>query len=244
MDVETRQNVFQNGPIVGFSHRGCVHVDVGLFQGVGNNIGYGPLAFGLGVDNELMENEIRLADQIHVASKRADEVVLVENEASGPGLACDLLSCRMEALHIVAVGEAIHLEGEISDSSLQESVSQIRVSVECDTFNERDGMSVSAYFVALGASYDLSGEARLCEVPIAIVEDFDVTCGIRSETTSAAIKGGNIKRRRGRPRKQSFKLKMGLDLGVSGYDDESIMINRLADMEKRDQLAIGRELGL
>ncbi|KAJ1440345.1 hypothetical protein SESBI_01913 [Sesbania bispinosa] len=221
----------------------AVHVDVGLFQGVGNNIGNGPLAFGLGVDSELMENKIRLADQIHVAAKRVDEVVLMENEASGPRLACDLPSCRMDALYVVAVGEAICLEGEISAGSLQELVSQICVPVECDTFKERDGVPISAYFVALGASSDLSGEARLCEVLIAIVEDFDVTCGIRFEITSADVKGGNIKRRRGRPRKQSFKLNvsdshmdihsildkkpfvvantvwhMGLALGVSGYD--------------------------
>ncbi|KAJ1443621.1 hypothetical protein SESBI_00207 [Sesbania bispinosa] len=34
--------------------------------------------------------------------------------------------------------------------------------------------------------------------------------------------------------------KIGLDLGVSGFDDESVMIDKLVEMEKRDQLAIGR----
>ncbi|KAJ1406392.1 hypothetical protein SESBI_25139 [Sesbania bispinosa] len=232
----------------------------GWFQGVSNNSGSGPTTFGFGVDSEQVENITRMADPIHV--------VLVEHDVSGLGLACELPSSKLDVLHVAALGEDVRLEGAIPASSPQEQLSQCCMPVECDAF-KANGALVSVDLVAFSAPPDLSGEDRLCDVPIAFAEDFKLACGIRFATPSATAKGGNIKRRRGRPRKKTVTLKvsdsvmeihsildkepidvanivwnMRLDLGVSGYDDESVMINRLADMEKRDQLAIGRVSGL
>ncbi|KAJ1399214.1 acyl-CoA dehydrogenase [Sesbania bispinosa] len=216
-----------------------------------------------------MGNITKMADPSHVTAKLVIDPVCVENDASGPGLACELTSSRLDALHVAALREDVRLEGALSVVSLQEPLSQCCMPVECDTFKASDGASISVDLVALSAPPDLSGDDRLCDVPIAFAEDLDLACGFRSVTPSVTVKGGNIKKRRGIPRKKFVTLKvsdsdmeihyildkepfyvantfwkMGLDLGVSGYDNESVMINRLADMEKRDQLAIGRVSGL
>ncbi|KAJ1430557.1 terminase [Sesbania bispinosa] len=117
-----------------------------------------------------------------------------------------------------------------------------------------DGLDLSPKITYHGEE-DLFGDSRLCEVPITMVEDF-VALGLNlPEASDHGIDVGHIKRMRGRPRKNSAKLnvsdcnldpnldplvvrnyvwKNGLDLGVTGVMDESEMIERLPDMEKRD----------
>ncbi|KAJ1433923.1 Solute carrier family 35 member F1 [Sesbania bispinosa] len=111
----------------------------------------------------------------------------------------------------------------------------------------------------------LSAESRLCEVPVLLSEELDALWVNGSVLPCDAVRGGNLKGRRGRPRKYSSQSqvsksvkviqslinkqpsniansvwKMGLDLGVSGCHDEDVIIDRLVSMEKRDPSAIGR----
>ncbi|KAJ1414843.1 MFS transporter [Sesbania bispinosa] len=83
----------------------------------------------------------------------------------------------------------------------------------------------------------LSGESGF--VPITLVEDL-AAMGVHFHEPAADAKLCPIKRRRGSPRKNVEKTKIGMKLGVSGVADDSVTIERLADMEKRNCLAIGR----
>ncbi|KAJ1420452.1 hypothetical protein SESBI_14365 [Sesbania bispinosa] len=121
---------------------------------------------------------------------------------------------------------------------------------------------------AMGSVFELSGNSRLCEVPITIADELEFQGVTRKVIPEDVGKGGLPKRRRGRPRKiptnpqvsdsymdicsllvkkphdvANSVWKIGLDLGVSGFVDDSVIIDKLAEMEKRDQLAIGRSVG-
>ncbi|KAJ1388703.1 methionine ABC transporter ATP-binding protein [Sesbania bispinosa] len=105
------------------------------------------------------------------------------------------------------------------------------------------------------------GESRLCKVAITLVEDL-AAMGVHLHEPDVATKLGPTKRRMGRSRKNSEKSKVsssnldfnlsskllnivpnevahyvgkiGMNLGVSDVADESVMIERLTDVEKRD----------
>ncbi|KAJ1426794.1 hypothetical protein SESBI_10046 [Sesbania bispinosa] len=110
----------------------------------------------------------------------------------------------------------------------------------------------------VGAGADLLAEMNLCEVPITVVDDMD-SMGGKATTIPASY----LVKRRGRPRKHPEKLQvsdsllldkdpyeiaksiwhMGLQLGVSGVQDENTVIAKLTDMETRDRTTIGRSTG-
>ncbi|KAJ1400896.1 hypothetical protein SESBI_29195 [Sesbania bispinosa] len=70
------------------------------------------------------------------------------------------------------------------------------------------------------------GETQLCEVPITVAEDLNVVW------VKSLLEVANI------------VWKRGLELGVSRFDGESELIGNLVEMEKRDQLAIGKVPGI
>ncbi|KAJ1397553.1 DUF255 domain-containing protein [Sesbania bispinosa] len=112
----------------------------------------------------------------------------------------------------------------------------------------------------MGSPFDLVGELNLCEVDITVVEDLAVLDGNQPSKQCWLHKENE-----GRPRKKSDNLQVsdsmildhkdslevekfvwniGLELGVSGVVAESEMIQRLADMETRDRIVVGRPSGL
>ncbi|KAJ1377280.1 ATP-dependent DNA-helicase PIF1 [Sesbania bispinosa] len=110
--------------------------------------------------------------------------------------------------------------------------------------------------------------SRLCDVPITVVDNWDGLNPTVSRN-KVAVKGVQPKRKRGRPGKlvddkmreneSNFKANMSsillekdpeevansvwqirLEQGISGVDDELLMLRKLTEMEKREISAIGR----
>ncbi|KAJ1383938.1 hypothetical protein SESBI_42950 [Sesbania bispinosa] len=126
---------------------------------------------------------------------------------------------------------------------------------------EVDSMDLTG---SLNLGTDSIAEEALREVPISIVEDLEAM-GLYHR--GHQDKGGAPKRKRGRPKKKLSPQKvsastvdlihlesepyvvansvwnLGVELGISGVENEAEMIGRLKDLEERDQLAIGKVRG-
>ncbi|KAJ1381011.1 sigma-54-dependent Fis family transcriptional regulator [Sesbania bispinosa] len=268
MGGEKEENLGHSGPLVGGEVVGPSLRVVGLVDQLiahdsdskntvsmggkkEENLGHnGPLVGGKVVGPSL--RFVVLVDQSKLELGKIQALTLIPLPADGE-------TCTSPIPIGIYNGPINHLE--LTDSM---QANQSPNSAMHNQVNLRHSAAEDARSDVISSDFDLL-EDQLCEVPILEVVDLDVA-GL---STTAAGHGGKLKRGRGRPRKKTLQKSkasqpvcsinnefLSLDhnpisvankvweircaLGLFGYNDETVMVNRLVQMERRDREAVGR----